>query len=150
METLQQPKFGSATEVATKFLDAWNGHDIETLVGLFQPDGTFATPAFPAPLSGDFMKSYIETLLMSMPDMKATVICQGALRPDLFAGRYLITGTWTKPATVGPLAGMPPTGNSVKLDSAEFLEVADGRIASCIQYYDRMVLLTQLGLIPQR
>jgi ketosteroid isomerase-like protein len=150
METLQQPKVDTAGEVATKFLDAWNGHDIEALMALFKPNGAFATPAFPTPLSGNFMKSYIETLLMSMPDMRATMTCQGALRLDLFAGRYLITGTWTKPATAGPLAEIRPTGNSVQLDSAEFLEVMDGKIAYCVQYYDRMALLTQLGLIPQR
>lgn len=62
----------------------------------------------------------------------------------------MIIGTWTKPATVGPLAGMQPMSKPIKRDSAEFLEIRDGKIASCFQYYDRMTLLTQSGIIPQR
>jgi predicted ester cyclase len=61
----------------------------------------------------------------------------------------VVTGTWTKPATVGPLAGMPPTGEPTRLDTANFFELENGKIAACIQYYDRMSLLMQLGVIAQ-
>lgn len=140
----------TASEVALKFLNSWNNHDVEAMMDLFLPEGTFSTPAFAMPLSGDNMRAYIQSLLLSMPDMEATVVSAGAFDTDVHAGRYVVTGTWTKPATVGPLAGMQPTGKPIRLETADFLELENGKIAACIQYYDRMSLLMQLGVIPQR
>ena len=150
MDILANAAASAASELASKFLDSWNDHDIDAMMDLFQPEGTFSTPAFATPLSGDTMRAYIESLLLSMPDMKATVVSAGAMDTDTHAGRYVVTGTWTVPATVGPLAGMPPTGKPVRIDTADFLELENGKIAACVQYYDRMSLLMQLGIIPQR
>jgi steroid delta-isomerase-like uncharacterized protein len=150
MDILANTAANAASEVASKFLDAWNDHNVDAMMELFLPEGTFSTPAFPMPLSGDTMRAYIGSLLSSMPDMKATVVSAGAFDTNVHAGRYVVTGTWTKPATVGPLAGMPPTGKPIRLDTADFLELENGKIAACIQYYDRMSLLMQLGVIPQR
>lgn len=91
--------------------------DIDAMMDLFQPEGTFSTPVFAMPLSGDSMRAYIASLLSSMPDMKATVVSAGAFDANLHASRYVVTGTWTKPATVGPLAGMTPTGKPIRLDA---------------------------------
>lgn len=140
----------AVSETAIKFLDSWNNHDVNAMMDLFLPEGTFSTPAFAMPLSGDAMRAYIESLLSSMPDMKASVVSAGAFDTNMHAGRYVVTGTWTKPATAGPLAGMLPTGKPIRLETADFLELENGKIAACIQYYDRMSLLMQLGVIPQR
>jgi steroid delta-isomerase-like uncharacterized protein len=150
MDILANTAASAASDVASKFLDSWNDHDVDAMMDLFLPEGTFSTPAFAMPLSGDTMRAYIESLLLSMPDMKATVVSAGTFDTDVYAGRYVVTGTWTKPATIGPLAGMPPTGKPIRLDTADFLELENGKIAACIQYYDRMSLLMQLGVIPQR
>ena len=150
MDILANAAACTASEIASKFLDSWNNHDVDAMMDLFLSDGTFSTPAFAVPLSGDTMRAYIGSLFSSMPDLKATVVLAGALNTDVHAGRYVVTGTWTKPATVGPLAGMPPSGKPISLDTADFLELKNGKIAACIQYYDRMSLLMQLGVIPQR
>jgi steroid delta-isomerase-like uncharacterized protein len=140
----------AALEIASEFVDSWSEHEVDAMIDLFLPEGTFSTPAFAMPLSGDATRAYIESLLSSMPDMKATVVSAGTFDSDMHASRYVVTGTWTKPATVGPLAGMPPTGKPIRLDTADFLELENGKIAACIQYYDRMSVLMQLGVIPQR
>ena len=150
MDIMANATAGVASEIAFKFLNSWNDHDVDAMMDLFLPEGTFSTPAFAMPLSGDTMRAYIGSLLSSMPDMKATVVLAGAVDTDVHAGRYVVTGTWTKPATVGPLVGIPPTGKPIRLDTADFLELKNGKIAACIQYYDRMSLLMQLGVIPQR
>lgn len=150
MDVLANAAANAASEIASQFLDSWNDYDIDAMIDLFLPEGTFSTPAFAMPLSGDAMRAYIGSLLSSMPDMKAIVVSAGAIDAGVHAGRYVVTGTWTKPATAGPLVGMSPTGKSIRLDTADFLELENGKIAACIQYYDRMSLLMQLGVIPQR
>jgi limonene-1,2-epoxide hydrolase len=42
----------TAIELVKAFTDAWNRHDVETLMAMFHPQGTLTTPAFPTPLSG--------------------------------------------------------------------------------------------------
>jgi predicted ester cyclase len=132
MDILANAAASKALEVASKYLDSWNDHDIDAMMDLFLPGGTFSTPAFAMPLSGDTMRAYIGSLLSSIPDMKATLVSAGTVDTDTHAARYVVTGTWTMPATVGPLAGMPPPGKSIRLDAADFLELENGKIAACI------------------
>jgi predicted ester cyclase len=140
----------SAIQLAKAFTDAWNRHDVGTLMAMFHPQGTLTTPAFPTPLSGKALQGYLQAQLAAFPDIKAEPIGDKLLGIDTISGRYMITGTWSKAMTAGPLAGMAPTGKSFKMQSADFLDIQEGKICSWTQYYDRMVLLTQLGIIPPR
>jgi ketosteroid isomerase-like protein len=140
----------TAIDLANSFSDAWNRHDVEALAAMFHPQGTLTTPAFPTPLSGKPLQGYLQEQLADFPDIKAEPIGDKLLGMNIISGRYLITGTWTKAMTAGPLASMAPTGKSFKMHSADFLEIMDGKIAAWTQYYDRMALLTQLAIIPPR
>jgi ketosteroid isomerase-like protein len=148
--TAGQVDADTAIELTQAFTDAWNRHDVETLMAMFHPEGTLTTPAFPTPLSGKALQGYLQAQLAAFPDIKAEPVGDKLLGMDTISGRYFITGTWTKAMTAGPLAGMTPTGKSFKMQSADFLDIRDGKIAAWTQYYDRMALLTQLGIIPPR
>jgi hypothetical protein len=69
---------------------------------------------------------------------------------DAINGRYLIIATWTKMITAGPLTGIAPTGKPPKFKNADFLDIKDGKIAAWTQYYDKMSLLAQMGLISPK
>jgi steroid delta-isomerase-like uncharacterized protein len=140
----------SITEIASAFTKAWNAHDIEKIVGMFHPNSTFKTPASDSALSGAAMRSYFESMLGAMPDMTFENVGEMVNSGNTLAGQVVVNGTWTRPFSVGPLAGMNPTGKSARFMSANFLKVHDGKITNCTQYYDRMTLLTQLGVIPSK
>ena len=154
MEMREQPigqlDVAAAMHIAESFTEAWNKHDVEALIALFQPEGTLTNPVFNNPLSGAALRGYLEAQHKAYPDIKAEAVGEKLLGTNTIGGRFRVTGTWTNAMTAGPLAGMAPTGKSFTLQSADFFEIKDGKIAAWTQYYDRMTLLTQMGIIPPR
>jgi steroid delta-isomerase-like uncharacterized protein len=154
METNAQPAaqldVAAAMHLAESFTEAWNSHDIQALIALFQPEGTLINAAFDRPLSGEALQGYLKAQHKAYPDLKAVPVGEKVLGSNTIGGRYRVTGTWTNPMTVGPLAGMTPTGKGFTLQSADFFEIRDGKIAAWTQYYDRLGLLGQLGLMTQK
>jgi hypothetical protein len=100
----------TAMHIAELFTDAWNKHDVEGLIALFQPQGTLKNPVFGSPLSGAALRSYLEAQHKAYPDIKAEAVGEKVLGTNTICGRFRVTGTWTNPMTAGPLAGMAPTG----------------------------------------
>ena len=153
METGKQPAgqldVAAAMHLAESFTEAWNKHDVQALIDLFQPDGTLTSPVFASPLSGEALRGYLDAQHKAYPDIKAEAVGEKVVGSNTIGGRYRVTGTWTNPMTAGPLAGMAPTGKAFILQSADFFEIKDGKISAWTQYYDRMTLLTQTGIVPQ-
>ena len=150
MPSAIQENSQSTAEIYSAFTKAWNANDLEKVVGLFHPDATFKSPASDTALSGAALRAYFESMLGAMPDMSVENVGEVANSGNMLANQVVVNGTWTKPFSVGPLAGMNPTGKSARFTAAIFVEVHDGKITECTQYYDRMTLLTQLGVIPPK
>jgi predicted ester cyclase len=154
MDTEDQPKsnldVAAAMHLAESFTKSWNTHNVEGLIGLFQPEGTLTNPVFSSPLSGAALRSYLEAQHKAYPDIKAEVVGEKLFGTTTICGRFHVTGTWTNPMTAGPRAGMEPTGKAFTLQRADFFEIKDGKIVAWTQYYDRMTLLTQMGIIPPK
>lgn len=147
-EAADRTDANTASNLVNKFTDTWNRHDTETLMTMFHQQAVLINPAFPGPVSGNSMRAYLEAQLSAFPDLKAEVVGDTLVGSSTVGGRHLITGTWTKPMTAGPLAGMAPSGKAFTLQTADFIDIEDGKISKWTQYYDRMSLLTQLGVIP--
>jgi steroid delta-isomerase-like uncharacterized protein len=132
-------------EIALAYTEAWNAHDLEKIVSMFHPTCTFKTPASETALTGAAIRSYLESMLEAMPDITVENVGEGVSSGNLLAGEVVVSGTWTKPFSMGPLAGLNPTGKSARFMTANFLKVHDGKIIECAQYYDRMTLVRQLA-----
>ena len=81
---------------------------------MFHPNATFKTPASDTALSGAVMRSYFESLLGAMPDMTFENVGEMVNSGNMLASQVVVNGTWTRPFSVGPLAGMNPTGKSAR------------------------------------
>lgn len=151
METREQPivqlDVAAAMHLAESFTEAWDRHDVHALMALFQPEGTLTTPVFASPLSGAALRGYLEAQHKAYPDIRAEAAGEKLFGTTTICGRFHVTGTWTNPMTAGPLAGMAPTGKAFTLQSADFFEIKNGKIVAWTQYYDRMTLLSQMGII---
>jgi predicted ester cyclase len=150
MDTATSPDTTSLMAVSSAFLQAWNRGDADALVALFDDRGKFTTPATNGQLSVPKMRLYVKSMMTAVPDMKIEILNEGPISATLLAANGIVIGTWTKPFTSGPLAGITPTMKSMTLPIASFIKVQNGKIISCTQYYDRMALLAQWGLIQPK
>lgn len=126
---------------------AWNRHDMQTLSGYYTTDATYTDPGA-GKLSGPAIAGAVQGLFTAFPDLKVQVLSADALDEDTLAEQWVISGTWTRPFTSGPLAGAKPSGKSFTVPGSSFLDWQDGKIRSSVHYYDQMALLTQIGVIP--
>jgi predicted ester cyclase len=140
----------SLMAISLAFIEAWNSGNADALAALFDDKGKFSTPATNGQLSVPKMRIYVKSMMTAIPDMKIEMLNEGPISSTLLAANGMVIGTWTEPFTSGPLAGIPPAMKSMTLPIASFIKVQNGKIICCTQYYDRMALLVQWGLIQPR
>jgi len=150
MDTASKSANSSLMAVSSAFTKAWNSGDADALVALFDDKGKFSTPGMNGQLSVPKMRIYVKSMMGAIPDMKIEMLDEGPISATLLAGHGVVVGTWTKPFTSGPLAGLLPTMKAMTLPIAVFIKVHNGKILSCTQYYDRIALLAQWGLIQPK
>ena len=112
MNTATPPNSPSLLAVSSSFLQAWNRGDADALVALFDDRGRFTTPATNGQLSVPKMRLYVKSMMTAVPDMKIEILNEGPINATLLAANGIVIGTWTKPFTSGPLAGIAPTMKS--------------------------------------
>jgi steroid delta-isomerase-like uncharacterized protein len=143
MDMQDSPGVGtiSALDVAHSYFDRWNRRDASAVLETMAPAGTYSDPQTGGPLSGEPFREYMNRLFAGFPDVSFEVASEGLLAPDLVAAQWIMRGTNT-----GSMMGLPPTGKPVVLHGADFIRVADGRIASVDGYFDSRAIPEQLGL----
>ncbi len=84
------------------------------------------------------------SLREAFPDMRITIEHLLAER-DLVAFYFTLRGTH-----LGAFAGCPPTGKEVVLTGADFIRIADGKIAELWSCQDTLSWVLQLGMKIQQ
>lgn len=128
-------------ELTKSYLDAWNAHDADALVATFTPSGTYSDPTTNGPLSGAAIGAYAQSLWDAFPDLSFELRSHGRIADDKVVAEWTMRGTNT-----GPFAGMPPTGQPVRLPGIDVLQIEAGGIASVVGYFDSRAVPEQLGL----
>jgi predicted ester cyclase len=83
-------------------------------------------------------------MMAAFPDLKFRlddIIAEG----DKVAVRYTITGT-----NEGPYMGTPPTGKKISLSGISIYKITGGKLVESWGIFDRMSLMQQLGIRPQK
>jgi steroid delta-isomerase-like uncharacterized protein len=129
-----------STEVARRYIEAWNSRSPAAIAGMFLEDGTYSDPVTDGPLTGAAIARFAETLFTSFPDLgfeiSSNVETSGGVVLE-----WIMSGTNT-----GSLRGLPPTGKRIALPGIDVIRVSGDRIASLRGYLDRQTMLEQLGL----
>jgi steroid delta-isomerase-like uncharacterized protein len=135
-------------DFATRWLDAWNSHEVDRLLALMSEDIEYRGDARPKPMRGHAdVREFIEASWRAFPDMTF----------ELLGGPYVIPGEpraafhWRGWAThTGPLEppGFAPTGRRWEIDGADFHEYRDGRVCKLRITFDMLSVSRQLGLMP--
>lgn len=129
-------------------IDAMNRADLEAWLSHFAPDAVVRDPQHPDPIVGrDALRQNFQELHAAFSDVRVvehTIVEDGAT----FAFQGAIRATHTG-AIPGPDGELPPTGRTVEVPMAFFVEADDqGRVAREWRYYDLSGWMRQLGVSP--
>jgi steroid delta-isomerase-like uncharacterized protein len=130
-----------------RWADAWNSHDIDTVLKLFDPAVVIHQPSNPQPLDYASARQFFSMIFRTYPDFHVTVkeaVIQGLTAVSI----EQVTGTWLGPFT-DPATGKTTPGNGRRFDHPGVMLIkygADHRIRSVDIYWDRLLVNQQLGV----
>lgn len=133
-----------ATDFVNRWMDAVNTGDLEALVGMCHPEAVHSNPNgtfHGAQGVRDLFKPVIELSSERRVQIN-NVIESGDTIVVEFVFQFRNTGPMVTPEMT-----VPPTGKNVRLPSISIYELRDGKVAASRGMYDRLELITQLGLM---
>jgi steroid delta-isomerase-like uncharacterized protein len=95
----------------------------------------------------DQVADHFQAMSSPLPDCEIIVQRQ-IVEGDTVVTEMRFTGTQTEPMTT-PQGTLPPSGRTVDVPGCVVHVVRDGRITQHTGYYDQMLFLGQLGLLPE-
>jgi steroid delta-isomerase-like uncharacterized protein len=128
-------------DVAHRYFEAWQRHDGAAIVAMFVEGGSYSDPATGQSLSGAAIAGYAGSLWAAFPDLSFEIVSAASAGDGLVAGQWIMRGT-----NSGSMRGLPPTGRTVALPGADFIQVEGDKIRSVQGYFDMGTLSAQLGL----
>src|SRR5215208_5548889 len=128
------------TEVARRYIDAWNARTPSEIAGMFLESGTYTDPVTAGPLTGDAIAQYAGNLFSAFPDLSFEITSNGEA-PAGVVLQWIMRGT-----NSGSLRGLPPTGKTIKLPGIDVIRVSGDKVLSVTGYFGRQTMLEQLGL----
>lgn len=144
MSTVARPK--TIEELAQRYGQAWNDHDLEAIVSLHTPDATFRLHGGGKPMtwSGveELRKAY-DYLLRAWPDQHFTVK-NLLVRDGFYACESIVTATLAEPWTVGDIE-VQPRRQKVEFEILDNMTVANGLIADKSSWFDGLAIRNQLA-----
>jgi C-1 hydroxylase len=131
---------------AADVLAAWNRGDPEGIVVNVAEDVLWRDVAFGMPLHGrDALKAAAQAYMTAFPDLRIDET-SSTLAPPRLAQELTISGTH-----LGEFLGIPPTGRFTQNYAAVITTFdEDGMMIEGALYWNALMLLQQLGLVPPR
>lgn len=128
-------------DVAQHYFDAWNNHDAAGIVASFVEGGTYHDPTSGGLLTGPAIGAYASGLWSAFPNLSFELVSAAPAGHNLIAAQWVMHGVNT-----GSMNGLPPTGQTVKLPGADFIQIEGDKIRSVAGYFDSREVPAQLGL----
>ena len=139
------PRIAAQLAIVDEHIRLENAHDIDGIMATFGAAARYDDEAWNGHYQGrDGVRSYYQTLLNAMPDLKIDVkrrfACDEAVVVEVvISGHH--EGLWR---------GLPPTGRAIEFPLCGIFEFdAEDRLAGERIYYDRAVVLRQLGIFHE-
>jgi steroid delta-isomerase-like uncharacterized protein len=123
----------SAIEIVQHANKAYNAHDADALAASYAEGATYSDSRAGEAFTGKAIVNYAKAVWAAYPDASVELITIAD------TGRGLVAAQWV-------LRGTTPTGRTVTLPGASFTQVNGDKILSEQTYFDRQILLEQLGL----
>jgi steroid delta-isomerase-like uncharacterized protein len=125
-----------------EWADAWSAHDAKGVAALFTDDCVYEDIPLKAVNHGtDELIAFAEGAFGAFPDFGIKLTSQFATA-DWAGAEWTMTGTHK-----GDLPGLPATAKQFELRGGSILELREGKITRCTDYWDMADLLRQVGVM---
>ena len=125
--------------------DAWNGHDLDTIMSMHAPDMVFENHTAGERAEGEAVRVHIGAIFETWPDIAFST-------RRLYVREGLVVQEWTAEATHasemrrGDLVA-EPTGKKIAWDGLDVIPFENGLVKRKDVYSDSVSILRQLGLL---
>ena len=138
----------SAKEVVDRGLKAWRARDADAFAACYAPDAVISAPGGAELRGPDGARAFMDMWNEAFPDNDLTISGEDQCGSVLWqVGTFHGTHTGNLHTPDGQV--IPPTGRSVSASYADRFVVEGDVVTSETLFFDRMELLTQLGLVPE-
>lgn len=134
----------SATDIAKRYFEALNAHDLDQATALWAPDGVDRFVGDQEVVGPEGVREYFSDVFAAFPDFTIEVLdCTTARQRT--AVRWRTRGTFAGP---GSFQGFAPNGAQIDLEGCDILTVSDDLIRHNDAYLDSGTIARQLGFLP--
>jgi steroid delta-isomerase-like uncharacterized protein len=132
-------------EAIARYNEAWNAHDLETIMSMHAPDMVFENHTAAERAEGEAAREHIGSIFETWPDIAFTT-------RRLYVREGLVVQEWTATATHasemrrGDLVA-EPTGKRITWDGLDVIPFENGLVQRKDVYSDSVSILRQLGLL---
>ena len=125
--------------VAEKLIAAWNSHSPEKMVPLFTDDIFYEDVAFGEISHGSTeLRKFAASEFSGVPDLELKLV-----RANIQGGHGTVEWTFS-----GTDKDVYKTGKKFSVRGVSVIDVRDGKISRCLDFYDVSTVMRQVGLLP--
>jgi steroid delta-isomerase-like uncharacterized protein len=132
-------------EAIDRYNDAWNAHDLETIMSMHAPDMVFENHTAGESAQGEEARAHIGAIFETWPDISFSTR-RAYVRDGLVVQEWTATATHKNKMTRGDLVA-EPTGETVTWNGLDVIPFEDGLVKRKDVYSDSVSILRQVGLL---
>ena len=136
---------GSLQDAIARYNDAWNAHDLDTIIAMHAPDMVFENHTAGERAEGEEVRDHIGRILETWPDLRFDAR-RMYVRDGLVVQEWTATATHANEMRRGDLVA-EPTGKKISWEGLDVIPFETGLVKRKDVYSDSMGILRQLGLL---
>ena len=145
MTVSEKDSAAALEETIGAYNDAWNAHDLDTIMSMHAPDMVFHNHTAGESATGEEAREHIGSIFETWPDISFSTR-RAYFRDGLVVQEWTATATHAKTMRRGDLVA-EPTGNTVTWDGLDVIPFEDGLVKRKDVYSDSVSILRQVGLL---
>lgn len=126
-------------KIVENWVAAWNSHDVNKVIPLFTDDVLYEDVTFGAVNHGSAdLRKFATFFFDAVPDMNFQVV-KSSVRGERGIIEWVFSGTDK---------GVYKTGRKFTVRGVSIIDLAHGKIARNLDFYDSATIMRQVGLLP--
>jgi steroid delta-isomerase-like uncharacterized protein len=132
-------------EAIARYNDAWNAHDLDSIMSMHAPDMVFHNHTAGERAEGEEAREHIGSIFRTWPDIEFSTR-RLYVRDGLVVQEWTATATHTNVMRRGDLVA-EPTNRKISWDGMDVIPFENGLVKRKDVYSDSVSILRQLGLL---
>ena len=145
MPVSEKDSAAALEEAIGDYNDAWNAHDLDTIMSMHAPDMVFENHTAGESAQGEEAREHIGSIFETWPDISFDSR-RTYVRDGLVVQEWTATATHANEMRRGDLVA-EPTGKRISWDGLDVIPFENGLVMRKDVYSDSISILGQLGLL---